>query len=619
MSIENNSNVNLLNLHALDAVDGDPKQVYYSRLSGRLVKKESSFSYFFHRVCQFFQLYSFFGGESREKAKVIAQALQSRVSVSSAESICPDVKTLAYCDQKLSPKYRNSFFDFVVQQMSHHRRAEGNKGQESVGGAELTHDPQGGQVFEETWESPQYFALDEENLEPAAFEKAEINREGLQTPLHVALSKGMFELAARLIKEGADLEAEDKKGIRPRHLIDEFDEIEELQQAVNQRRAKDRASNEAEESSSMSKTMALRPESLAKFQKWVAAFRKKLCEENQSQSKGAALGFEAPLRNLFGQDVRKAKRLGLDLLASLCGRHRILLNLRDSGIGLVLGYAGARLERLVSQSLRSCRSIFGPPIGETPNQRFRAMVRGLSKGVKLYGDEQALLLPCLRAHVERIVSGSLAEQASLRRDVLELIAIADEESVLELVKRGLPFDTDSPFAQSLLVIALASGFTRLAGYLLDLDVKPRSASDVVQDPLHVAVASGSSEMVELLIENGASTNTKVGEASSPLAHLAIRHLTEAQIPWGLISKSIENDVRDEGGATLLHTAFGCGKPDVIRKILNSYYCDINATNNLGMTAEEVQCRGATEAERLELDSLRREIRGFRESSIGIKG
>jgi ankyrin repeat protein len=108
--------------------------------------------------------------------------------------------------------------------------------------------------------------------------------------------------------------------------------------------------------------------------------------------------------------------------------------------------------------------------------------------------------------------------------------------------------------------------------------------DKEQTPLQYAVESGFTEIVKLLIENGADLNKSNNDGCTPL-HLAATygHLEVIKL---LIENGADIHKSDNGGCTPLHIAATYGHLEVIKLLVYSG-ANVNYTNNRGKTALEL--------------------------------
>lgn len=78
-----------------------------------------------------------------------------------------------------------------------------------------------------------------------------------------------------------------------------------------------------------------------------------------------------------------------------------------------------------------------------------------------------------------------------------------------------------------------------------------------KSPLHMAIKSGSIDMVSLLLDNGANINCEDANGQNE----AIKHVSvHIAVVLLLLEKGADPQCRDRGGRTPLHLATTCGRP-----------------------------------------------------------
>jgi ankyrin repeat protein len=100
-------------------------------------------------------------------------------------------------------------------------------------------------------------------------------------------------------------------------------------------------------------------------------------------------------------------------------------------------------------------------------------------------------------------------------------------------------------------------------------------------PLHIAMEQDSLELVELLLENGASPEIPTSDGEYPI-HLASQIHDSEDFVLTLIDHGVNINRRDEHGNTALHYAVLNGN-DVMIEVLLESGADVNIQNNYGKT------------------------------------
>lgn len=118
-----------------------------------------------------------------------------------------------------------------------------------------------------------------------------------------------------------------------------------------------------------------------------------------------------------------------------------------------------------------------------------------------------------------------------------------------------------------LILASYTGEVETVRWLLDQRVDPNGRNDNAETALHTSggAASGSEEIVKLLVGAGADVEAKDGNGRAPLVvHAQEGHLGAVKI---LLERKANVDARDKDGVAAIHAASENGHVDVVKALI----------------------------------------------------
>ncbi|XP_029951992.1 ankyrin repeat domain-containing protein 27-like [Salarias fasciatus] len=172
--------------------------------------------------------------------------------------------------------------------------------------------------------------------------------------------------------------------------------------------------------------------------------------------------------------------------------------------------------------------------------------------------------------------------------LFEHIANGNEAEVQRLLSEG-EADEDVRMCHPLCSCDLCD--LQLSGRLNDPSVvTPLSRDDRGYTPLHVAAVCGQAQLIDLLIQKGASVNATDYHALTPL-HLACQRGYQG-VTLLLLHYKANTDAQDNNGNTALHLACMYGHEDCVKALV--YYdlqtCRLDLQNDKGDTALHMAAR-----------------------------
>ncbi|KAL4124261.1 hypothetical protein PRIC2_010098 [Phytophthora ramorum] len=115
-------------------------------------------------------------------------------------------------------------------------------------------------------------------------------------------------------------------------------------------------------------------------------------------------------------------------------------------------------------------------------------------------------------------------------------------------------------------LALDSGNTEMVAVLLEHGADMTAGKQYGSSMLHVAVRSGNKEMVQLLLKYGADLSATDGNGSSTL-HIAVRSENVEMVKL-LLAENADITAKEEDGSTVLHVAVSSGKSKMLKLLLD---------------------------------------------------
>ena len=215
-------------------------------------------------------------------------------------------------------------------------------------------------------------------------------------------------------------------------------------------------------------------------------------------------------------------------------------------------------------------------------------VTPLYKAVGKGHTEAALELIRLGAE-KAIVAGQFG--TPLHQAVLGAFAF----TVKALLKAGCPVDVVSTTGATILHWAAAGGSVEVIREVLSTNGCNINAIDNNgETPLSVAAREGNTDAALELIRQGAEKAVVAGEIGTPLHQAAaVGHVLTVK---AMLKAGCPVDVVSTTGATSLHWAAAGGSVEVIREVLSTNRCNINAIDNNGETPLSVAAvHGNTDA------------------------
>jgi ankyrin repeat protein len=202
---------------------------------------------------------------------------------------------------------------------------------------------------------------------------------------------------------------------------------------------------------------------------------------------------------------------------------------------------------------------------------------------------------------------SREERAALLSELIDAAAKGYPRKAGKILEKGLDVNESDSLGRTPLIMAICKNQIRMAKFLLyrwKADVnrictinseKQEGIRDYGFDrvtwwdffcdnsPLHFAVLSGSTELVRLLISNGADVNASSADGDTPL-HTASKE-GFSDLVWLLGYNGADVEARNELGRTALHIAAFRGNAEVVELLLRAGRVDLDATDADGKTAD----------------------------------
>jgi cytohesin len=153
-----------------------------------------------------------------------------------------------------------------------------------------------------------------------------------------------------------------------------------------------------------------------------------------------------------------------------------------------------------------------------------------------------------------------------------------------LIKAGTKIEVKNINGLTPLHMAVASGKTDIVVELLKNGANIETSSNDGNRPLHTAVLENLKKSVELLLLRGADINARGVFENTPL-HIAVFENNENIIEL-LLSKGANINAKNIDGTTPLHLAAKNGNSDIVNLLLANG-ADIHAKNDAGNTASRI--------------------------------
>ena len=160
------------------------------------------------------------------------------------------------------------------------------------------------------------------------------------------------------------------------------------------------------------------------------------------------------------------------------------------------------------------------------------------------------------------------------------VATGDTDTVVDLLDRGVPIDTNDIKGKSLLHWAAEGGHVTTMRLLIRRGCDADSVDGRGLTPLHWAAAMGQTKAVRELIRNGATKSVVARTFGTPLHQAAINgHVETVE---AMLVKGCPTDPVTSDGSTVLHFAAQGGHVEVVRELVGRG-CDVNAVAVNGCT------------------------------------
>jgi ankyrin repeat protein len=160
-------------------------------------------------------------------------------------------------------------------------------------------------------------------------------------------------------------------------------------------------------------------------------------------------------------------------------------------------------------------------------------------------------------------------------------ASTDQDNVAEfLIANGADVNAKTNYNSTPLYQAAATGGLNFVKLLISKGADVNAEDKHGNTPLHSAASSGQKEVVELLISKGAIVDAKGRNGRTPLYNAALRgHKDIVEI---LVAKGADIDAKDKSNQTALYMAVMRGRNDVA-ELLIAKGADVNSRNANGQT------------------------------------
>ncbi|KAM0983827.1 hypothetical protein ACFX2C_011315 [Malus domestica] len=178
-----------------------------------------------------------------------------------------------------------------------------------------------------------------------------------------------------------------------------------------------------------------------------------------------------------------------------------------------------------------------------------------------------------------------SEQKLKAEDLFKAAETGDSSALKSLSQKQLAeaFSLRNEDARSILHVAVSSGRSEVVKLLIAADESTSVINSTDEDgwtPLHSAASIGNSEIVELLLSKGADVNIKNNGGRSALHYAASKGWFE--ITQCLISHGANINLKDKVGCTPLHRAASTAKSELCELLIEEG-AEVDAVDRAGQT------------------------------------